>query len=80
MSDLPECVISELLCYIQCKMSSMEHDAIVKSVTYAEDDIDNAKKLMFEKCKESKSATRITEMISQSSTVRTSSISLMKLV
>ena len=56
MSDLRECVISELLCYIQCKMSSMENDAIVKSVTsfYAEDDIDNAKKLMFEKCKESK--------------------------
>ena len=56
MSDLRECVISELLCYIQCKMNSMEHDAIVKSVTslYAEDDIDNAKKLMFEKCKESK--------------------------
>ena len=52
MSDLHECVISEILCYIQCKMSSVEHDVVVKSVTsfYGEDDIDHAKKLMFEKC------------------------------
>ena len=56
MSDLRECVISEILCYIQCKMSSVEHDVVVKSVTsfYGEDDIDRAKKLMFEKCKGTK--------------------------
>ena len=56
MSDLRECVISEILCYIQCKMSSVEHDVVVKSVTsfYGEDDIDHAKKLMFEKCKATK--------------------------
>ena len=56
MSDLRECVISEILCYIQCKMSSVEHDVVVKSVTsfYGEDDIDHAKKLMFEKCKGTK--------------------------
>ena len=55
-------------------MSSMKHDAVVESVisVHGEDDIDNAKKLIFEKCKES--ATKHTEMISQSLTVMTSSI------
>ena len=34
MSDPRECVISEVLCYVQGKMSSVKHDVIIKAVTY----------------------------------------------
>ena len=56
MGDLRECVISEILCYFQGKMNTMEHDFIVKAVTtyYSESDIGIAKKLLFDKCCDTK--------------------------
>ena len=56
MGDLRECVISEMLCYLQGKMNTMEHDFIVKAVTtyYSESDIGIAKKLLFDKCCDTK--------------------------
>ena len=56
MGDLRECVISEILCYFQGKMNTMEHDLIVKTVTtyYSESDIGIAKKLLFDKCCDTK--------------------------
>ena len=56
MSDLRECVISEVLCYVQGKMSSVEHDVIIKAVTsfYSESEIGHAKMLLFDKCNETK--------------------------
>ena len=56
MGDLRECVISEILCYFQVKMNTMEHDFIVKVVTtyYSESDIGIAKKLLFDKCCDTK--------------------------
>ena len=61
MSDLRECVISEVLCYVQGKMSSVEHDIIIKAVTsfYGESEIGHAKKLLFDKCSETKTRHRI---------------------
>ena len=61
MSDLRECVISEVLCYVQGKMSSVEHDVIIKAVTsfYGEGEIGHAKKLFFDKCRESRTRHRI---------------------
>ena len=61
MSDLRECVISEVLCYVQGKMSSVEHDVIIKAVTsfYSESEIGHAKKLLFDKCNETKIRYRI---------------------
>ena len=45
-------VISEILCYIQSKMNTTEHDFIIKTVVdfYSEDDIHEAKILLFEEC------------------------------
>ena len=56
MSDPRECVISEVLCYVQGKMSSVEHDVIIKAVTsfYGESEIGLAKKLLFDKCCDTK--------------------------
>ena len=56
MGDLRECVISEILCYFQGKMNTMEHDFIVKAVTtyYSESVIGIAKKLLFDKCCDTK--------------------------
>lgn len=50
-------IVSEILCYIQCKMNTSEHDHMVKSVVsfYKEDDIHEAKILLFEECQETKS-------------------------
>ena len=61
MSDLRECVISEVLCYVQGKMSSVEHDVIINAVTsfYSESEIGHAKKLLFDKCNETKIRYRI---------------------
>ena len=45
-------ILSEILCYIQSKMNTTEHDFIVKTVGdfYSEDDIHEAKILLFEEC------------------------------
>ena len=45
-------ILSEILCYIQSKMNTTEHDFIVKTVGdfYSEDDINEAKILLFEEC------------------------------
>ena len=47
-------ITSELLCYIQNKMSTNDHDFIIKTVTefYSETDITSAKKLLFDSCEE----------------------------
>ena len=47
-------ITSELLCYIQNKMSINDHDFIVKTVVefYSEQEIESAKKLLFKSCSE----------------------------
>ena len=47
-------ITSELLCYIQNKMSTNDHDFIIKTVIefYSETDITSAKKLLFDSCEE----------------------------
>ena len=47
-------ITSELLCYVQNKMSTNDHDFIVKTVVefYSEEEIESAKKLLFESCNE----------------------------
>ena len=47
-------ITSELLCYIQNKMSTNDHDFIIKTVTefYSETDISSTKKLLFDSCEE----------------------------
>ena len=49
-------IVSEILCYIQNKMNTTEHDIMIKSVVafYREDDIHEAKILLFEECTETK--------------------------
>ena len=57
MADVePKMIISEVLCYIQCKMKSSEHDNVIKSVVsfYREDVIHEAKIVLFEECIETK--------------------------
>ena len=47
-------IVSELLCYIQDKMSSIDHELLTKTVSefYTDIEIHDAKKLLFENCKE----------------------------
>ena len=47
-------IVSELLCYIQDKMSSIDHELLIKTVSefYTDIEIHDAKKLLFENCKE----------------------------
>ena len=47
-------IISKILCYIQSKMNTTEHDFMIKSVVsyFSEDDIHEAKILLFEECKQ----------------------------
>ena len=49
-------IVSEILCFIQSKMNTSEHDFMVKSVVsfYSEDAIHEAKILLFEECIETK--------------------------
>ena len=44
-------IVCEVLCYIQNKMSTNDHDYVIKSVVdfYNDCDIHNEKKLLFEK-------------------------------
>ena len=45
-------ILAKILCYIQSKMNTSKHDFIVKTVVdfYSEDDIHEAKVLLFEEC------------------------------
>ena len=45
-------ILAKILCYIQSKMNNSKHDFIVKTVVdfYSEDDIHEAKVLLFEEC------------------------------
>ena len=45
-------IVCEVLCYFQNKISTNDHDYVIKSVVdfYNDRDIHNAKKLLFEKC------------------------------
>ena len=54
--DPRECVISEMLCYFQGTINNVEHDVIMKAVItyYNESDIGIAKKLLFDKCCDTK--------------------------
>ena len=47
-------IVSELLCYIQDKMCSMDHELLIKTISefYTDIEIHAAKKLLFENCKE----------------------------
>ena len=49
-------VVSEILCFIQGKMNTSEHDFMTKSLVsfYSEDAIHEAKILLFEECVETK--------------------------
>ncbi len=54
--DTQEMVISEVLCYIQNKMNTTEHDIMIKAVVsyYRDDVIHEAKILLFEHCRDTK--------------------------
>ena len=56
MCELRECVISEISCYFQGKMNTVESDFIMKTVTnyYSETDISIARILLFDKCCDTK--------------------------
>ena len=49
-------IVSEILCFIQSKMNTSEHDFMTKSLVsfYSEDAIHEAKILLFEECVETK--------------------------
>ena len=56
MATNRELIVSELLCYVQSKMSSIAHDIIIKAIIsfYGDDEISNGKKMLFDKADETK--------------------------
>ena len=52
VNNVDKILISELLCYIQNKMTTTRHDIVIKSVTefYRKEEINAAKMMLFAEC------------------------------